>query len=334
MGKQHIYFNGSYLTKAQQGSILWEGYIIHNTFHIGEKKPQKWFLYWWRYLVKNIWINFMSKERKVSNIQVFNSIIWCFFYDSSKKNILIVHSYDIGIGSHIVASNSHSYIKKIGLCVLEKILWSYIRRKILLFDRVFVATQDRLKYIQKNISSEAEFLPNIIEWVYPNKKQSDSIQKVLCPERVDSAKWLEYRKKVIQTITQLLPKVEIELLERGENIWEFKKWLNSENIKVRWIEYMTPTELHGKIRKSDLVIGIFQNGALSMTNMETMLLQTAIVTYDTWWPIQVALDKIEEYTEKLLQDEVFRRASILKNYNYITAHHSVTNYREIFMNAL
>lgn len=335
MKKKKIYFNGSYLTLKQQHQMLGEDFKIYNTFHIWEKKPKKSFFYWGMYLVKNFWINFVSKERKDSDIQVFNSIIWCFFYNPQKKNILIIHSYDIGIGSEYVIKNSNSLVKRVLIQTLDLVLWRYIKKRILLFDTVFAATYDRYLFIQEHIRKDVSFLPNIVELNKKyTKKDYSKIQQVFCPERVDAGKWLDMRKQILSMIKTQLPHATISLLERGNNLESLKKWLQKNNIEVSWISYMEEQELHKKIYESDLVIGIFQNGALSITNIETMLLKTPIVTYDAWGVLKIGPPDIKEYTLKILQDIDFRKQEIEKNYSYVVKSYSFSSYSNNFTQAL
>jgi len=324
-----IYINGSYLSLSDQKNIFKDKYKIYNSFHIWEKKAIKGYFYWARYLLVNYVINLCSIQRIKADIQIFNSIIWCFFYSKKKKNIIIIHSYDIWINSDYIIENSPSKIMKYTVKILEVILWKYIRRQLQKFDGVLVATHDRLEYIRENINSESVFLPNIVE--FENIYDSWKKKIIFCPERVDINKWLEDRKKVIKLFSQKLPHYLIIMIERWNDMSEFKSWLKKEKIDVQWVPYMTEIDLLKQISTSSYVIGIFNNWALSITNMQTMLLKTAIITYDKWEVIKIDKSEITEYTEKMIADDEFRKWEIHKNFTYISENHNLEKHREILL---
>ncbi len=330
-----VYINGSYLSKKQQESLFWDNFSVSNTTHIWEFEPTIHRFYWAKYLFKNFFINLLSSERKNSDIQVFNSVIGCFFYNPQKKNILILHSYDIWVGAEFVAKNTSGAVKYFWVMFLEKLFWNYIQKKIKQFDTVFVSTHDRLEYIKRTLKDDAIWLPNIVQlpWNYEGKK-IESITHVFCPERVDNNKWLEIRKQILLYLKNNIKNIHIELLERWEEIDSFTQWLQENDIQVTWIPFLTRDELYQKLSENDLIVGIFQNGALGITNMETMLLKRPLISYDTWESIQVPKEDLLEYTEKILHNPSFREKEIEKNYTYVTDIHTLENYKKIFTQAL
>lgn len=169
-----IYINGSYLSKNQQRRIFWKQ-EIYNTYNIYEHKPEKTKYYWIKYITKNFFINLKSKERKQCDIQIFNSIVWCLFYNAKKKNIIIIHWYDIWIGTEYLLKNTNSFIKKIIIKTAHFFLWKYIKKSIKKFDYVFAATYDRFLYIKKHINKNVTFLPNIIDIEEREKKYNKNI---------------------------------------------------------------------------------------------------------------------------------------------------------------
>jgi len=332
--KKNIYFNGSYLSSDQQKKMLGNGYKIYNTFHIWEEKTKKHKFYWLKYLIDNFFINIFSSERKKSEIQIFNSIIGCFFVDKTKNNILILHSYDIGINSFYVAKNSSSNIKKIMIFVWELIIWKFIRKRINLFDSVFVSTYDRYMYVKKNIRNDVCFLPNIVHIDNCNKNISKIKNKVFCPERIDNNKWLEIRKKIITLLQKKLDSPTFYMIKTWDEFKNFSSWINKNNINVKWLPYLNDKELYAHILSSNIVLGIFNNGALSITNMETMLLKTSIITYDKWEIIKNDINNIEEYGKKIINVPAFKEHEIKRNYEYISSVHSMDFYSKLFTSYL
>ena len=161
--KKKIYLNGSYLSPKEQIEVFWENYEISNTYNIHETDIQLGRFFWGKYLWNNLKLNLSTTERKKSDIQIYNSILWVLFYDMKKINILILHGYDIGVWTELMIQNTSSPIKKIILYILNFILWRCIRRQIRKFDYIYASTYDRYLYIQKHISDRVIFLPNPID---------------------------------------------------------------------------------------------------------------------------------------------------------------------------
>ncbi len=80
---------------------------------------------------------------------------------------------------------------------------------------------------------------------------------------------------------------------------------------------MKSDKLHEKIYNADLVIWIFNNWALSMNNLETMILKTSIITFDKWWIIKKDLNELTTYINNIYLNYNFRIKEIEKNYRYV-----------------
>ena len=94
---------------------------------------------------------------------------------------------------------------------------------------------------------------------------------------------------------------------------------------------MKSDKLHEKIYNADLVIWIFNNWALSMNNLETMILKTSIITFDKWWIIKKDLNELTTYINNIYLNYNFRIKEIEKNYRYVIKKHSVKNFRKNFI---
>jgi len=326
--KKIIFFNWYIpLSIKDEKIIFWNKYIIYRKWTTISKTK----FYYIKYIFSNLFSLFFYKERIKSNIQIFDSIIWCFFYDKTKKNFIFIHSYDIWIWSKIMYKNTTLKTKKILIIILELILWKYIRYKLNKFDCIFTTTYDRYLYIKKNITNNVEFIPiPINEIKIKPKEYRKKIKYVLCPERAEINKWLNFRKKIILEIKRKNPEAIFNFLNDWENLLEFKNWLEKNNIKVQWFPFLKKEELHKKIYESDLVIWIFNNGALSLNNIETMLLKTSIITYDKWWIIKKEKEDLIQYFNKIYLDINFRKNEIEKNYNFAKNTYSLENFKNIF----
>lgn len=320
------------LPRKYEKEVFWDEYIITRKF----VSVQQGFLYWLKYLIKNIIFLYFYKERKEADIQIFDGISWCFYYDKNKKNILLIHSYDIWVWSEIILQSTTSKIKKWWYMILEFLFWRYIRKKIKMFDGVYAATHDRYLYIKKNIRDDVIFLPNIIDIDFDssNKKISPQIKRVFCPERAEKNKWLDFRKKVILKIIESTPDVQFNFLNYGLDLDNFKKWVHQNNINAIWIDYLEKDELKQKIYDSDLVIWIFNNGSLSLTNLETMLLRTPIITYDKWWSIKKEKNDLLSYLEELINNKWFRETEVEKNYNFVKDFYCVKNFKKLLFHSI
>gem|GEM_PF-6621507 len=83
-------------------------------------------------------------------------------------------------------------------------------------------------------------------------------------------------------ISKINPTTQFHFLEAGDDLESFKIWAKQNHISISWFGFLERSMLQKKIYEADLVIGIFKNGALSMNNIESMLLKTSIITYDRW----------------------------------------------------
>ena len=283
-------------------------------------------------MLRNYFFLLFNKYRKKSDIQIFDSIIWCFFYNKKKTNIIFIHSYDIGIWSEIIIKNSSSKIKIYLIKILDFLFWRYIKVKLHKFDKIFVTTYDRYLYLKWYGYKNIVFLPNIIKIAHNSSKKSHhkKVTHILCPERVDINKWLDFRKKIILTIHKIDPSIQFSLLDQWSELEKFKTWISDNNIPATWFPFSPLNILHKKIHDSHLIIWIFNNGALSMTNMETMLLKTPLITYDKWWSIKISNSDILKYTEKMILDYNFRMNEVQKNYDYVVKNCSPENYKKVF----
>lgn len=316
------------IPKEYDDIIFWKKHEIRREWVTVKKTT----FYYFKYMLKNYIFLSTHKYRKKADIQMFDSIIWCFFYDKKKTNIIFIHSYDIGIWWEITIQNCSSKTKIYIIKALEYTFWKYIEKKLHTFDNILVTTYDRYTYLQWRGFKNIIFLPNIIKIAYssPKKIQSKKITHILCPERADINKWLEYRKKIILKIQELLPDSRFHFLEIGDNIEDFKQWTQENKVKCSWFWFLPLDELHKKIHNTDLVLWIFNNGALSMSNMETMILKTPLITYDKWWSIKIDNSNILKYTEKMISDYNFRMNEVQKNYDYVIKNCSPENYKKIF----
>ncbi len=314
------------IPKIHDKYIFWNKYTI-----VRENiKPHKWYFWHIHSILDNFLLLLNSNNRKLSDIQILDWIIWCFFLNKNKKNFIVIHSFDIWIWIENTIKMSNSKIKKYIMYFLDFTLWKYIKYKIKKFDCIFTTTHDRYEYIKNHISSKVEFLPCIIDthYIWTIKKDNE-INKIFCPERCDLYKWLEFRKILILEIKKILPNYIFEFIHIWNDLDNFKKWLNKNNIKVTWINYLKKNELEEKIVNSDLIIWIFNNWSLSITNIQTMLLKTAIITYDKWGIIKKEKNELIPYLNELCNNNNFRKNEILKNYIFAKYTYWKSNFKKV-----
>jgi len=291
------------------------------------KKPLRGMFYFLLNSLNIKWL-YLSGEIRNYNIVHFNRPEALLFFKKipNQLSIFEVHGFDIGIlGENYLRDIKSSYKKILGL-FFDKIFEKIFKRKIKLIDIFYCSTPDLVQPLEKWCGRKLIWLPNPIDTEL--FKIEEPIIKLegepacFLPSRLHGDKKPEIAMDIFQNYIK--PKYKyatLHLLEVGELVNKYKKELCDQKTYF-WHKYMDKRTLAAKIRGADLVFGDFSIGALSLLPLQVMALKKPIVTLDKYEIIKKEIEELPELALKLLEDEIYRKEFIERNYKYVIEKHS------------
>ena len=294
--------------------------------------------------IKN-YLNFksMCKKGKIDEFDIIHINNWENFFNIKYKKphqIWIAHSHGIHIGlNDKIALSQSSTTKKLMSLLFYKFIIRILRKSIKKFDIYLVAIPNALKYA-KMIRKDAIWLPNPISESFFEYNKNTKIKGkpvVFMPSRFHPIKNPEFGLMIFEKIKMKYPEAILHIIEYGSHLSQDNKYKNlidkygDDLIKYK---FMNQKDLINMYKSADVVLGSFYKkdyyANLNLVELEAMASGAAVVSHDKYEFIKKDLDKLPEFTLKLLKDDKFRLKYIKDSKRYVKNFHSAKKVAKIY----
>lgn len=263
---------------------------------------------------------------------------------SSKVTIYESHSIHFGLDLRNTLYDLETPWKKFsGFFVhfIYKFIFFFRIKKV---DVYFTGIPSPLPYARK-FRKDAIWLPNALDFeLFEKHYDVISLDKafinMFLPSAIRVQKYQQKAREIIDNMSKKYPNIKIYTIDhKTSNHKLVKNYLEKYKDKITWLP-MVPREEIGRYYKSDFDLVLWSlwpyddYAMLNMMELECMVCKSPIVAMDSFEIIKTPFNKIEELAWKILEDPMYRKEYVQRNYDYVKRVRSLENVHKLYYDTL